>query len=104
MAELLGASVRRGVADGRGSSERWRRLCSGVLGSEGEARQRAGWGQVRGWVDPYGNGVVIRGIALASEGQAGSCMPAHAGAVLGLASASRQRLKTGMPLVGWAAG
>ena len=57
---------------------------------------------MRGRADPYGNGVVIRGVALASEGQAGSCVPARAGAVLGLASASRQRLKTGMPLVGWA--
>ena len=35
------------------------------------------------------------------EGQAGSCVPACAGAVLGLASTSRQRLRTGLPLVGW---
>ena len=57
---------------------------------------------MRGRADPYGNGVVIRGVTLASEGQAGSCVPARAGAVLVLASASRQRLKTGMPLVSWA--
>ena len=57
---------------------------------------------MRGRADPYGNGVVIRGVALASEGQASSCVPARVGAVLGLASAIRQRLKTGMPLVGWA--
>ena len=57
---------------------------------------------MRGRADPYGNGLVTRGVVLASEGQAGSCVPARAGAVLSLASASRQRLKTGMPLVGWA--
>ena len=100
--ELLDSSAGRGVVGGCSSRERWRRLRSGILGSEGEARQRAGWGQVRGRADPYDNGVVIRGVALASEGQAGSCVPARASAVLGLASASRQRLKTGMPLVGWA--
>ena len=102
MVELLGVLVRRGVAGGRGGARRRRGLRFSVLGSEGGARQRAGWGQVRGRADPYGNRVVICGVALANEGQAGSCVPARAGAVLGLASTSRQRLKTGMPLVGWA--
>ena len=67
-------------------------FCGGALRRSrvrGGARQRAGWGQVRGRADPYDNGVVIHGVALASEGQAGSCVPACAGAVLGLASASR---------------
>lgn len=46
--------------------------------------------------------MAIPSIALAREGQAGSSVPARTGGVLGLSSASRQRLKTGMPLVGWA--
>ena len=72
---------------------------SGGAEQDAGEREREGEGGQR---VPDGHGVAIPSIALAREGQAGSCVPARRGTVLGLASASRQRLKTGMPLVGWA--
>lgn len=77
---------------------------SGGDGAFGCARERARErrrGRVRRSGGPNGSGVSLAASRWLGEGQVGSCVPACAGAVLGLASASRQRLRTGLPLVGW---
>ena len=102
-AELGGASERRGGGGGRGGARRRAAVRSRITGREGkrepeEGERSRGRGENEGrlWVSPWRREDVGEAATAKQEVEARARARRHA-------SASRQRLKTAVPLVGWAA-
>ena len=100
MVELFAVLVGRVVAYGHGYGDG---VLSGLTGKRGEEGARGGGAVQREWGErgeALGVSVASRGCRGGCHGEAGGGGPATARRH---ASASRQRLKTAVPLVGWAA-